>query len=100
MSAKADTTGLEYQSPEWFEACAAIARGMLAGKVVQYIERGNHEDGWSENTTPKWRDFFDYRLAPEPREVWVILDADGKPVAVSESPRNHGQSVKFREVIE
>lgn len=98
MTTKADTTGLEYQSPEWFEACAAIARGMLAGKTVQSIKRGGQENIWSESTNPKWMEFFDYRLATKPREVWLEFDADGEVIAV-ENCQTYGY-VKFREVIE
>lgn len=98
MSVKADTTGLEYQSAEWFEACAAIKRGQMAGKTVQYIAKEKAGDTWSECLNPNWREFLDYRLAPEPREVWAKFDSDG----VLYHAQSHYRIgyVKFREVIE
>lgn len=69
MTTKADTTGLEYQSPEWFEACAAIARGLREGKMAQHRwkDREQHSDYWTGTWTPLFDVKLDYRLAPEPR---------------------------------
>ena len=99
MTTKADTTGLEYQSPEWFEACAAIKRGQLAGKTVQYICLGDAGGIWEEIHYPQWKEGFDYRLAPEPREAWLEYHHDGDPTGMVALYPKPGY-VKFREVIE
>lgn len=101
MNIKADTTGLEYQSPEWFEACAAIKRGQLSGRTVQYQSKLRRKE-WSP-IDPAWHPGCDYRLAPEPRERWIAKYEDGTECVFYERPEFiHPmiEAYRVREVIE
>lgn len=74
----ADTTGLAYQSTEWFRACAEIEEGRRAGREVVYRYRDRTENAaWAEISSPSWGEAFDYRLRPEPRELWAVHKRDG-----------------------
>lgn len=77
---KPDTTGLEYQSPEWFQAIAEIERGRRAGKVVEYdCENPRARTGWSsKNPSPDYGSGLIYRLKTEPRVVWVNFYSSGR----------------------
>jgi len=89
-----------------------IMQAALDGKEVEYLDtRYTTEWAGYKNTEPSWRwNDFDYRIKPEPMELWVNVWSDRETNLCWESKENaeaaaHGvpgyiKSVKFREVIE
>jgi len=68
---------------------AQVMLGFAQGKAIQYRQIGF--DNWATAPVPNWEwTTFEYRLAPERREVWVGIHEDKrnhcKLACVSDTP--------------
>lgn len=84
-----------------------VIQAWAEGKAVQC--RGRYcSDNWGDSTCPTWRDDFDYRIKPEPREWWVNVypgDSAGNLHNTKEHADSHSSDrriacIKVREVME
>lgn len=60
---------------------------LQAHKEGKKIECNTYDGGgWQLTTSPMW-DFllYDYRIKQEPREFFIVLDGQGKPIGVGAS---------------
>lgn len=87
----------------------AVTQAFLDGKKIQVRNWGS-DGGWDCATEPCWNwDLYEYRVNPEPREVWVNVYPGGlgncglyptKEAADKNAVIDRLECVKFREVID
>ena len=53
---------------------APVIQAYAEGKTVQY----KTDDGWHDSTYPGFSHYFEWRVKPETKEVWVIYDCNGR----------------------
>lgn len=50
-----------------------IIQAFAEGKEIQYISTlPNDHHVWLFTSSPQWADEHDYRIKPEPRELWLV----------------------------
>jgi len=84
-----------------------IIQAFAEGKTIQ-VKQGPHDDVWHEiDISPVWYDGCEYRIAPEPMEIWVNFSRNSCLVyteidkAIEEADFSMGIITRhFREVTE
>lgn len=82
-----------------------VIQAWAEGKVIQSRPK-NRDCVWNDLTHADFRDYHDYRIKPEPREIWVhehldtLRDAFFSASAAAAAVSSGVKIIKFREVIE
>src|SRR5690348_337155 len=65
-------------TPERTKELLPIMTAFAEGKKIRLKRKNDPSDPWVICTNPTWADNFDYEIAPEPKEFWVVRDESGK----------------------
>lgn len=90
------------------DAMVAVMNAAKEGKEIQ--RRCAGDKGWNDASRPAWNWVdFEYRVKPEPREWWAILNYMGTPVGIFQEKDdaefnaknwNNATIVPVREILE
>ena len=84
-----------------------IIQAFAEGKTIQW--RDLVKDTWVDESVPNWNPSAEYRIKPEPREVWVAVTESGGIGHSFRTERSakdwignasQWQAIKFREVMD